>query len=261
MSLRTAALSRMPKLCLALLALAVGGRADTEQTLKPLADNKQPTALTNAPIRALLLGHSHADVTAQLLAESFAKNCSVAFDIRSDWQAVLRKPDFDKGYDVIVYFICDPECRDRELIDSALQATRNGKGTVLIHGTLHTFRHVPAWTELLGVRTITHDGYRELNIKKAGKDHPVTKALPDSWQTPGDELYAHEYVVKGVTPLLTAYSVQHTNDNVVAWAHTYGQGRVFGTSLGHDLKTLDTVPFQLLLARGLEWAAGRERPQ
>ena len=58
--------------------------------------------------------------------------------------------------------------------------------------------------------------------------------------------------------MLTAYSVQTTSDHVVAWAHTYGKGRVFGTSLGHDLKTVDATPYQILLARGLAWAANRE---
>jgi type 1 glutamine amidotransferase len=82
--------------------------------------------------------------------------------------------------------------------------------------------------------------------------------MPEIWQTAGDELYAHEYVVKGVTPLLTAYSVQTKSDHVVAWAHTYHQGRIFGTSLGHDLKTVDTVAYQNLLSRGLAWAANRE---
>jgi type 1 glutamine amidotransferase len=147
-----------------------------------------------------------------------------------------------------------------ELVTNAMQTARNGKGTVLLHCALHTFRHVPAWTELLGVRTITHDGYRELTLKKSRNEHPILIDQPESWQTAGDELYAHEYVVKGVTPLLTSYSIQTKSDHVVAWAHVYGQGRVFGTSLGHDLKTVDSVPYQKLLARGLAWAASREYP-
>jgi len=257
---------RIQNLCLALLVLAVGGmagvgRADTNVAPDSLTDNKNPVSrrtTPSTPIRALLLGIPHADVTPQMLVERIAKQINVVVEIRNDWETVLRDPEFAKGYEVVVYCPCDPECRDMELVNNALQTARNGKGTVLLHCALHTFRHVPAWTELLGIRTITHDGYRELTLKKATNDHPILMEQPETWHTGGDELYAHQYVVNGITPLLTAYSVQTKSDHVVAWAHTYGQGRVFGTSLGHDLKTVDAVPYQNLLARGLAWAANRE---
>jgi len=257
---------RVHNLCLALFVLAVGGitgvgGADANRAADsvPDKDNRDSRRTPpSTPIRALLLGIPHADVTPQMLVERIAKQINVVVDIRTDWQTVLRDPEFAKGYEVVVYCPCDPECRDMELVTNALQTARNGKGTVLLHCALHTFRHVPAWTELLGIRTITHDGYRELTLKKAPNDHPILMEQPESWHTDGDELYAHEYVVKGVTPLLTAYSVQTKSDHVVAWAHTYGQGRVFGTSLGHDLKTVDAVPYQNLLARGLAWAASRD---
>lgn len=263
---RISTLIGIQNLCLALLVLAVGGiagvgRADTNRTADSVTDSANPNSRRSTPpkpIRALLLGIPHAEVTPQMLVERIAKKINVVFDIRTDWQAVLRDPDFAKGYEVVVYCPCDPESRDIELINNALQTARNGKAAVFLHGALHTFRHVPAWTELLGIRTITHDGYRELTLKRADNDHPILKEMPEIWQTAGDELYAHEYVVKGVTPLLTAYSVQTKSDHVVAWAHTYHQGRIFGTSLGHDLKTVDTVAYQNLLSRGLAWAANRE---
>lgn len=248
-------------LVLAFAALPGIGRADTK--IAPDSIKQQETTparrpMPSPPIKALLLGIPHADVTPKMLVERIARQINVVVDIRDDWQAVLRDPEFAKGYEVVIYCPCDPESREMVMIENAMQTARNGKGTVLLHCAMHTFRHVPAWTELLGVRTITHDGYRELTIKSATNNHPILIGMPESWVTPGDELYAHEYVVKGVTPLLTAYSIEKKSDHVVAWAHTYGQGRVFGTSLGHDLKTVDTVPYQNLLARGLTWAAGRE---
>lgn len=253
-------------LCLVLLVLAVAGitgagGADANRATDSVPDKNNPDSRRtppSTPIRALLLGIPHADVTPQLLVERIARQINVVVDIRTDWQTVLRDPEFAKGYAVVIYCPCDPDCRDMELVNNAMQTARNGKGTVLLHCALHTFRHVPAWTELLGIRTITHDGFRELTLKKVANEHPILMGQPESWPTDGDELYAHEYVVKRVTPLLTAYSVQTKSDHVVAWAHTYGQGRVFGTSLGHDLKTVDTVAYQNLLARGFAWAANRE---
>jgi len=248
-------------LVLTLAALPGIGRADTNvapDSIKQQETTPARRPMPSPPIKALLLGIPHADVTPKMLVERIARQINVVVDIRDDWQAVLRDPEFAKGYEVVIYCPCDPESREMELIENAMQTARNGKGTVLLHCAMHTFRHVPAWTELLGVRTITHDGYRELIIKSATNNHPILIGMPESWVTPGDELYAHEYVVKGVTPLLTAYSIEKKSDHVVAWAHIYGQGRVFGTSLGHDLKTVGTAHYQKLLARGLTWAAGRE---
>ena len=221
-----------------------------------------PDGVTLQPvkaIKALLLGIQHADVTAEMLSKRIRQHVNTVIDIKHDWQAILRDPDFAKGYDVVIYFTCDPENRDMELVNHALETARNGTGTVLIHCALHTFRHVPQWTELVGIRTITHDGYRRLELKRASNDISIMKGLPKSWETEGDELYAHEYVVKGVTPLLTSFSVQTQSDHVVAWKHYFGRGRVFGTSLGHDLKTVETAHFQKLVAQGLAWAAERDQ--
>jgi hypothetical protein len=158
---------RILNLCLALFGLALGAMPGTSRAAANDAAGSNNTT-PSKPIRALLLGVPHADVTPQMLVDRIAKQINVAFDIKTDWQDALRKPDFAKAYDVVVYCPCDPESRDMELVNNALRAARDGKGTVFIHGALHTFRHVPAWTELLGVRTITHDGYRELTIKRAG---------------------------------------------------------------------------------------------
>src|SRR6185437_2017951 len=45
--------------------------------------------------------------------------------------------------------------------------------------------------------------------------------------------------------------------NVVAWQHMNGQGRVFGTTLGHDMKTSQDPHYQQLLANGLLWACDK----
>jgi len=43
---------------------------------------------------------------------------------------------------------------------------------------------------------------------------------------------------------------------VVAWTNHYGQGRVFGTSLGHDRNTAGMEVYPHLLANGLLWVCG-----
>jgi len=217
-------------------------------------------AAGDRPIRALWLGVPHADVTPEILVERIKRHLNCEIVVRQDWQQALREPDFAAGFAAVIYSPCDPECRDMELVNRALATANSGVGTVLVHCALHTFRHVPEWTNLVGVRTITHDGYRGLDLNAPADRPAFFTDLSAHWRTDGDELYPHDALLEGITPLLKAHSIERQAEHVVAWTHHYGQGRVFGTSLGHDLKTVDTLPYQQLLARGLAWAAGRDTP-
>src|SRR6202043_1612202 len=60
-------------------------------------------------------------------------------------------------------------------------------------------------------------------------NHPITKGLPSVWMHPGDELQL--------------------------MALRYGKGRVFHTTLGHDVSALSSVDFVVTFQRGTEWAA------
>lgn len=44
-------------------------------------------------------------------------------------------------------------------------------------------------------------------------------------------------------------------DCPVAWTNRYGEGRVFCTTLGHDIDTMRRIGFLTMLVRGAEWAA------
>ena len=240
--------------------LALFARLVLMMTCLPAVAAEPAPAAGDRPIRALWLGVPHADVTPEMLVERIKRHLDCEIVVRQDWQQALREPDFAAGFAAVIYSPCDPECRDMELVKRALATANSGVGTVLVHCAMHTFRHLPEWTNLVGVRTITHDGYRGLDLKAPADRPAFFSDLSANWHTDGDELYPHDALLEGVAPLLKAYSVERQAEHVVAWTHRYGQGRVFGTSLGHDLQTVDTLPYQQLLARGLAWAAGRDTP-
>lgn len=104
-------------------------------------------------------------------------------------------------------------------------------------------------------------------------DHPITNGLPKVWMHQGDELYSTlRGPGKNMTILATAYSdpklihvhkdppppVEHAgtgHHEPVLMVLNYGKGRVFHTTLGHDVNALSSVDFIVTFQRGTEWAA------
>jgi type 1 glutamine amidotransferase len=76
----------------------------------------------------------------------------------------------------------------------------------------------------------------------------------------GDELYARlRGPGRNMTVLATAFSDPQNNgsgrDEPQLMVLSYGKGRIFHTTMGHDINALSSVGFVVTLQRGTEWAA------
>jgi len=118
----------------------------------------------------------------------------------------------------------------------------------------------------------------EYEVVTRESDHPIMRGLPPVWLHGTDELYSNQRGPgKNMTILATAYSdpareahwgeLTHGTGDHEPIAHTvrYGQGRVFGTAMGHvdggaavgsgPWPAMECIGFTTLIQRGAEWAA------
>src|SRR5580658_6765038 len=204
--------------------------------LLPLAGMAQPAK----PLKALILTggccHDYKNLV-PFLTNSFGERVNIGFDIEFGVTR-LDKKDFADGYDVIIYDVCYEDATPDEL-DNALNTIRAGKPAVMIHCAVHAFRNSPKiheWEAGVGMRSKVHDPFGPFQTVKVDAASPILTGFPDDWHTPGDELYQTIEFPKTSHALLTAKSPRDARVHTVCWTQTFGQGRVFGTTLGHDMK-------------------------
>lgn len=101
-----------------------------------------------------------------------------------------------------------------------------------------------------------HGAQHEFVVEIQSPDHPITRGLPKRWLHAKDELYSRlRGPAENVEILATAKSDLTAQNEPNLMVLSYGQGRVFHTTLGHaDYSMLDRG-FYETLQRGTEWAA------
>jgi type 1 glutamine amidotransferase len=173
--------------------------------------------------------------------------------------SIYNKPDWAEPYDVVVHNECFGRVVDRKFIAGIIDAHRRGTPAVVIHCTMHTFGSLKTdeWREFLGVTTTHHGPQQPLEVKNLAPSNPIMTGFPSLWTTGNEELYAIDKVWPDTVPLAQAYGLDNKRDHVVIWTHTFGKGRVFGTTIAHNNATLKDPVYLDMLTRGLLWSCDK----
>lgn len=142
-----------------------------------------------------------------------------------------------------------------------LRAIKQGTGMAGWHGGMcDAFRQNVAYQFMTGGQWVAHPGgVIDYSVQITNKTDAITTDLGDFNMT-SEQYYMH--VDPNVKVLATTtFSGDHDEwidgcTMPVAWKKTYGKGRVFYTSLGHNLNHVTEVPEAIaMIKRGIRWAS------
>ncbi len=168
---------------------------------------------------------------------------------------------------------------------------RNGGGVYVWHAGNNAFPDWPAYNQVIGLgwrkkdqgtalqvgddekiiripsgegNNTSHGPRFDATVIRLG-DHPIHQGLPRRWKAANIEVYNY---ARG--PAENVEVLSYANDEVrtklnwpIEWTVTYGQGRVYTSTLGHVWKddvqpvTVRDAAVQTLLVRALQWLAKR----
>ena len=193
----------------------------------------------------------------------FADYAVVVLNYNGDPWSAETMAAFEKyvrdGGGVVSYHAADnafPEWREyNEMI-----AVGGWGGRTPSFGSAVRYRDGKVVTETPARNCGNHGQRLAFQVTARDPKHPILRGLPEVWLHAGDELYDTLCgPAKDMDVLATAHSLKTnrgTDQNEpMLMTIRYGKGRIFHTTLGHDVAAMQCVGFITTFDRGAEWAA------
>ncbi len=180
--------------------------------------------------------------------------------VLADSQECLLDPDLVRKYDLIVPVWTMGDISN-EAEQALLNAVKSGVGVGGWHGGMgDAFRSHTDYQFMVGGQWVAHPGNRiDYTVNIVAKDDPIVRGIAD-FPMHSEQYYMHTDPGNRVLAT-TVFSGEHApwiagTVMPVVWTRQYGRGRVFYSSLGHDLADFQNSPQILeITLRGLLWAA------
>lgn len=140
--------------------------------------------------------------------------------------------------------------------ENLIKFVEGGKGLVVSHLSSASFKEWSEFKKLCGrvwvMNTSGHGPRAPFHVKIVDKDNAITRGVTDF--EADDELYAKLQGDAPIHVLATADSDWSKQTEPLAFTLTYGKGRVFHHTFGHDVKAMKNPMVERLVRQGTEWA-------
>ena len=149
---------------------------------------------------------------------------------------------------------------EREQAGGLLTAIRSGVGIAGWHGGMaDAFRNHTEYQFMVGGQWVSHPGgVIDYEVNVVDREDPITRGIQD-FKMHSEQYYMH---VDPSNRVLATTTFQTTvapwvNGCVmpVVWKRTWGEGRVFYSSLGHVARDFDVPEAREIQRRGMLWAS------
>jgi type 1 glutamine amidotransferase len=177
----------------------------------------------------------------------------------SDTLGIYTDSTFMESLDLIIQLWTMGKI-ERPQLEGLIKAVRNGAGYAGWHGGIgDSFREATEYQFMVGGQWVSHPGgIIDYEVNIVDHDDPVTAGLEDFDMT-SEQYYMHvdPNVKVLATTTFNADHVYWIDECVmpVMWKKYYGEGRIFYTSLGHQLDHLLTPNAMETVKRGIRWAS------
>ncbi|MDG6106935.1 ThuA domain-containing protein [Dactylosporangium aurantiacum] len=136
-------------------------------------------------------------------------------------------------------------------VDGLAAAVRAGTGLAGWHGGIvDSFRGSPDYQRVTGGQFVHHPAdFVTYEVTPVGT-HPVVAGIaPFTVHTERYQVHVDPAIEVHAVTVVDAVAVP------VVWTTRYGAGRVFVTTVGHELKDLEVAEHDEIIMRGLAWAS------
>jgi type 1 glutamine amidotransferase len=146
-------------------------------------------------------------------------------------------------------------------LPAVLEWIQDGHGFAGMHSASDTYHDTPAYLEMLGNEFLTHGDQATVDAIVENPSHPASSPLGQRFRV-FDEIYKFTTANRGRVTMLLSLD-RHPADGLpqsgqpadlpLAWAKSFGRGRVFYTALGHREDVWQNTMYQQHILGGIRW--------
>ena len=229
-----------------------------------VAPTRQTAPPADGRVRVLMItatsGFRHDSIPSAVQSMRSAAGSTGEFTVTATEDLSMLADATLASYDVVMFALTSGELPLTAGQQAALvNFVAGGRGFIGIHSASDTLYDWPEYGRLIGAYFKEHPWTQQAEVVVETEAHPATSRLGSRFSI-REEFYTFQQNPRGrvqVLLRLDAASVGAIGDYPLAWAHSFGAGRVYYNALGHFSETWADQRFVQQLSGALRWAAGR----